>query len=76
MCEQYFLKVQCVTVKLLNSFNLKKNTNLPKRHFSKNKCCSKISCRAVMYELNLMKIQCVTVKLLTIFNNKIQKCAK
>ncbi len=30
MCEQYFLKVQCVTVKLLTSFNLKKNTNFPK----------------------------------------------
>ncbi len=24
MCEQYFLKVQCVTEKLLTSFNLKK----------------------------------------------------
>ncbi len=50
-------------------FNLKKNTNFPKRHFSKNKCCSKIRCRAVMCEIYLVKVQCVTVKLLTIFNN-------
>ncbi len=35
MCEQCFLKVQCVTVKLLNSFNLKRINIFQKGIFPK-----------------------------------------
>ncbi len=58
--------------KVINNFHNKINKNVPKQLFQ-NECCSIISRRAVMCELNLVKVQCVTVKLLTIFIIKLIK---
>ncbi len=74
MCELNWVKVQCVTVKLLTFLHNKNLKQMWQKYYFQNECCGITNRRAVMCELNLVKVQCVRVKLLTIFHNK--KCAK
>ncbi len=64
MCELNLVKVQCVTVKLLTIFHIKKLYKMCQSNYFQNECCSITNRRAVMCELNLVKVQCVAVKLI------------
>ncbi len=70
MCEVIFVKVQCVTVKLLFFFIRNNHKKYAKSNYFQNKCFSITSRRAVMCEVILVNVQGVTVKLLILFHKK------